>query len=461
MLVFRLERSTALTANFDRHLKHPLFLSFTHRLWSRPTAHSREVVGAQWHRAIAPTRHSPLNLCSTGSVQSDRFTGRGQRSGSESLQTTGLLPPRRPVRGPASRPPPECRHRAGPGGRAVVARPLPAPRRPGPAREAPPAGRAGRRAGILPATRDGDGDRRRGRRRRRARSACPPAGDRPGRPGTPSPATVTGDVGRVTRTLHDAQAVDQLDDDRRGDGDPRLASRAAGYAQAETYTSIREGRACRRQRHADAGGRSHGGRSTAPGASEPRCFVNDQPSAAPDSAAAGRAASFGRYGRARPAGDMPTAKSAVHGHGRPGWTPRASCPWASARTPQAIPGGVRASQRQGGSLRSRSWLGVRRRRERWRGSSPAAGHPGRPAPRPSGIVPPAAARPPRPVGVRPRRPARWRSAAAPGRPAPRPGPIRGINRLFVHYCTYVSGKLHHAVFPGKIAVFPVFRLVPP
>ena len=87
---------------------------------------------------------------------------------------------------------------------------------------------------------------------------CPPAGDRPGRPGAPSPAMVTvmATSAAVMRTLDDAQVVDQLGDDRRGDGDPRLASRTAGDAHAETDALIREGRACRRQRHADAGGRS-------------------------------------------------------------------------------------------------------------------------------------------------------------------------------------------------------------
>ena len=123
-----------------------------------------------------------------------------------------------------------------------------------------------------------------------------------------------------------------------------LASRAAGYAPAE------EGRACRRQRPADAGGRSQGVARQARAASGHRPFVN-QPAVGRCSRGhaagwSGRCAPAG-YGRARPAGGMPPAKSAVHGHGRPGWTPRASCPWASAHTPQENSGGVWASAENG------------------------------------------------------------------------------------------------------------------
>ena len=84
-----------------------------------------------------------------------------------------------------------------------------------------------------------------------------PAGGPPG----PDRATIAREVGRGDAQYHDAEAHDELDDDRRGDGDPRLASRTAGYGSAETYALIREGRACRRQRHADAGGRFSAGSS--------------------------------------------------------------------------------------------------------------------------------------------------------------------------------------------------------
>jgi hypothetical protein len=50
------------------------------------------------------------------------------------------------------------------------------------------------------------------------------------------------------------QAGDKLDGDRRGDGDPRAGSEVVEDRSAESYALIEEGRACRRQRHADAGG---------------------------------------------------------------------------------------------------------------------------------------------------------------------------------------------------------------
>ena len=80
-------------------------------------------------------------------------------------------PPARPWPGPP--PPPECRHRAGPGGRAIVARPLRAPV--GLVQLGRPARRPGRSEGRHPAGHPrGDCDRRR-RRRRAGRHAGPPA----------------------------------------------------------------------------------------------------------------------------------------------------------------------------------------------------------------------------------------------------------------------------------------------
>ena len=81
-----------------------------------------------------------------------------------------------------------------------------------------------------------------------------PAGDRPGRTGPPSPAKSAAG----TRMLHDAEAHDELDDDRRGDGDPRLASRTAGYGSAESLRVNQRREGVPPARHADAGGRSPG-----------------------------------------------------------------------------------------------------------------------------------------------------------------------------------------------------------
>jgi hypothetical protein len=129
---------------------------------------------------------------------------------------------------------------------------------------------------------------------------CPPV-----RRGPPEPAwsTIVGDwhtddaIGRDDAHSCDGQAGDQLDGDRRGDGDPRVAFRAISDNQAETYTLIRKVRACRRQRHADAGGRFQGGSSKARGGSEHRSFVIARASPAPDICRAGRLTSFGSSGR--------------------------------------------------------------------------------------------------------------------------------------------------------------------
>ena len=334
------------------------------------------------------------------------------------------------------------------------------PRRPGQL-GAPPAGRAGRRAGILPATCDRD---RRGRRRRRAGRVRPVRRRPPG----PARDTIASD-GHGDAHIADAQVVDHLDGDRRGDGDPRPVSRAASYGSAVTYALIREGRACRRQRHADAAGRFSPVARQASGESEHRCFVNDQPSAAPAAGMppAGRAAAPpAGYGRARPAGGMPTAKSAVPGHGRRGWTPRASCPWASAHTPQRNTGGG---------------VGLREDRELWWSlrSGTISINPYPPPPpfpcweRGSGGWAslsrqrrPGAARPPRPSAfARSGPPARWRAAgpALPSRRAARsagPAPSRhhSLVSSLLHVC---FPETTQSIFSGKIAIFPVFRLVRP
>ena len=270
----------------------------------------------------------------------------------------------------------------------------------------------------------------------------PPAGDRPGRPGTPSPAMVA-----ATRTLPTPRPLTSSTAIAAAMGIPAWFPRPLSDHSAVTDTFIREGRACGRQRHADAGGRFPAVARQASGESEPRSFVNrpavSRSSSGHAAGRAGRCAPAG-YGRARPAGGMPAAKSAVPGHGRPGGTPRASCPWASAHTPQRhIGGGV----------------GLREDRELWwslrSARSPSTPIPPAPFPllgkgeRRVGLA--VAAASPRcgpaapPVRVRPLRPAR---SLAAGPPRPPAGPLRGPAPfaasfvLLVHYYTCVFQKQH-------------------
>ena len=207
--------------------------------------------------------------------------------------------------------------------------------------------------------------------------------------------------------------------------------------QRRLYAFIREGRACRRQRHADAGGRSEAVARRPRGSSEHRSFVNDQPSAAADTLRARRLTSFG------PTGYPPVTamcRSAVHGHGRPGWTPRASCPSGFSPHPPRIPGGVLASRRIRWSLRPALGWGVEEE-ERGGGGLPPrpASCPARPKARRASCPPKCRCRGCRPP--RARRPARWRVSA------PRPSPC--INRLLVHYCTCVVQKPHCRFSRGK------------
>jgi hypothetical protein len=149
-----------------------------------------------------------------------------------------------------------------------VARPL--PRRAGLAdrrRPRPPAGPLGGPASCRPpatatASARGiafnaqrDGDLRRDRTAAAAEAAgdavlvglpaCPSARRRP--PG-PARDVIAGDGdGDIYALADDAQAGDQLGDDRRGDGTPRAGSKIAEDHSVESYALMGEGRACRRQ----------------------------------------------------------------------------------------------------------------------------------------------------------------------------------------------------------------------
>jgi hypothetical protein len=192
-------------------------------------------------------------------------------------------------------------------------------------------------------------------------------------------------------------------------------------------------------RHADASARRAPGRSSA-ACGAGHCFlVNDQPSPAPDRCRAGRLTSFGPTGF--PAVTAP-AGSAAHGHGRPGWVRRASCPPASAKTPQETPGGGFASAGKGGSLRSRFRLGVRRRREEVVGASPR-GRSSMPGP-PQGRQHRAAERPR----------SRYAIACAPSRPLAgvRP-PAVALSIFYTFSRARVLSRNNTVDFPGENRYF--------
>ena len=153
------------------------------------------------------------------------------------------------------------------------------------------------------------------------------------------------------------------------------------------------------------------------------------------------------------------AGSAAHGPGRSGRTPRASCPWARASPPIGFWGGF-GPRRKWWVASLPLLVGGKEEERRRRGSPPAAGILSGPPQGRRASCPPLVAR--SPCGVASAVPA----GPLVGGPARRPRPGRSAARPHMRHQSLLCSlrqicfrKTTHAVFLGKIAVLPDFRLV--